>query len=149
MSYPQHSQDQAYAAPTPGEPPLWAPLHGASPAQAIGRFFAKYAVFHGRASRAEYWWVALAFTVAGIVLEVLPFVLDGASRGSAGAGFAILGSVLLALFVGTIVPSPRRAALRPPDRSSAGRTRHVAAAPRQAGAPRPRFAPVISVGRPA
>ncbi|WP_415854619.1 DUF805 domain-containing protein [Sinomonas sp. G460-2] len=105
MSYPQHPQDQTYAAPTQVEPPLWAPFYGASPVQAIGRFFAKYAVFHGRASRAEYWWVALACTVVGFVLEVLPFVLDGASRGSAGAGFAIVGYAYLALFLGTIVPS--------------------------------------------
>lgn len=105
MSYPQHPQDQAYAAPTQGEPPLWAPLYRANPVQAVKRFFAKYAVFHGRASRAEYWWVVLAYAVVCIVVEVLAFALGGGSRDSAGPGFAILSYVLLALFLGTIVPN--------------------------------------------
>jgi uncharacterized membrane protein YhaH (DUF805 family) len=105
VSYPQHPQEKAYAAPMQGGPPLWAPLYGANPVQAVKRFFAKYAVFHGRASRAEYWWVFLAYAIVGFVLEVLPFVLDGASRGSAGLGFAIVGYANLALFLGTIVPN--------------------------------------------
>ncbi|WP_422933464.1 DUF805 domain-containing protein [Sinomonas sp. P47F7] len=105
MSFPQHPQDQAYAAPTQGEPPLWAPFYGASPVQAIGRFFAKYAVFHGRASRAEYWWMTLAYAIVWIIVEVLAFALDGASRNSTGPGFAILSYVFLALFLGTIVPN--------------------------------------------
>ena len=59
--------------------PLDQPLYRASFAEAVRRFWAKYAVFSGRAGRAEYWWWALAATVVGMVLEVVRFVLVGAS----------------------------------------------------------------------
>lgn len=59
--------------------PLDRPLYGASFAQAVRRFWAKYAVFSGRAGRAEYWWWALAAAVVGLVLEAVRFVLLGAS----------------------------------------------------------------------
>lgn len=39
----------------------------------------KYAVFSGRAGRAEYWWWALAATVVALVLEAVRFVLVGVS----------------------------------------------------------------------
>lgn len=43
------------------------PLPGASPVAAVARFFRKYAVFSGRASRSEYWWVELfLFVVYGL-----------------------------------------------------------------------------------
>ena len=51
-----------YGQPTGGpggEPPLWAPWYGISFPKAFGRFFKKYVVFHGRASRSEFWWVVL------------------------------------------------------------------------------------------
>jgi uncharacterized membrane protein YhaH (DUF805 family) len=59
--------------------PLDQPLYGASFAEAVRRFWLKYAVFSGRAGRAEYWWWALAATVVALVLEVVRFVLLGAS----------------------------------------------------------------------
>ena len=59
--------------------PLDQPLYGASFAQAVRRFWLKYAVFPGRAGRAEFWWWALAAAVVGLVLEVVRFVLVGAS----------------------------------------------------------------------
>ena len=36
--------------------PLDAPLREASFGQAFVRFWKKYVVFHGRASRSEFWW---------------------------------------------------------------------------------------------
>lgn len=71
MSHPQHQQGQASAFPPETGPSLWAPLYTAGPAQAVGRFFKKYAVFHGRASRAEYWWVAMTYAIVSFVLEAL------------------------------------------------------------------------------
>lgn len=44
-----------------------APLYGARMGQALQRFFRKYTMFHGRASRSEYWWVALALAVVSLI----------------------------------------------------------------------------------
>lgn len=41
------------------KPPLWAPWYGISFGQAVVRFFRKTFIFHGRASRGEYWWAWL------------------------------------------------------------------------------------------
>lgn len=51
-----------------GQVPLDAPLRGASFGQAFTRFFKKYATFHGRASRSEFWWWFLANAVIGGIL---------------------------------------------------------------------------------
>ena len=40
--------------PNPSEVPLSQPLYGATMGQAINRFWKKYVVFSGRASRSEY-----------------------------------------------------------------------------------------------
>jgi uncharacterized membrane protein YhaH (DUF805 family) len=53
---------------TAGQASLDAPLRGASFGQAFSRFFKKYATFHGRASRSEFWWWFLASTVISGVL---------------------------------------------------------------------------------
>ncbi|EFK54538.1 DUF805 domain-containing protein [Corynebacterium genitalium ATCC 33030] len=47
------------------------PLRDASLSQAVYRFFAKFFVFKGRASRSEYWWVFLAITVGSIPVSML------------------------------------------------------------------------------
>ncbi|SMX99480.1 Protein of unknown function (DUF805) [Brevibacterium aurantiacum] len=47
------------------------PLYGASFGQAVKRFFKKYTHFSGRASRSEFWWMALfAFLV-----QLIPMIL--------------------------------------------------------------------------
>lgn len=46
---------------------LTLPLYGASLMQSIKRFYKKYATFSGRASRSEYWWVALFQGVIGLI----------------------------------------------------------------------------------
>ena len=51
-----------------GQVPLEAPLRGASFGQAFSRFFKKYAIFHGRASRSEFWWWFLANAIIAGVL---------------------------------------------------------------------------------
>ena len=48
--------------------PLDAPLREATFGQAFSRFFKKYATFHGRASRSEFWWWFLAYTIISGVL---------------------------------------------------------------------------------
>lgn len=47
------------------------PLYGASFGQAIKRFFKGYAKFNGRASRSEYWWVALFSFLVSLVPAIL------------------------------------------------------------------------------
>jgi uncharacterized membrane protein YhaH (DUF805 family) len=63
-----------------GEHPLSLPYYGAGPATAVKRFFQNYAVFTGRASRAEYWWTVLAYYVVIIVLGVLAGIVGSATR---------------------------------------------------------------------
>ncbi|WP_257998258.1 DUF805 domain-containing protein [Zhihengliuella halotolerans] len=72
------------------EPPMDKPLYGATFMQALDRFVQNYVVFTGRASRSEFWWVALALTAVHIVLNWIP----------------VLGTVLSTLVaLATIVPS--------------------------------------------
>ncbi|MBD8585780.1 DUF805 domain-containing protein [Frigoribacterium sp. CFBP 8766] len=94
-----------------GSVPLWAPLYGAGPLESVTRFFRKYADFSGRASRSEYWWVALATVVVwfglGLVslLAALPGMevhADGSS--DPGPGFYPFALVFTVLLFGTIVP---------------------------------------------
>ncbi|GAB2565745.1 DUF805 domain-containing protein [Leucobacter ruminantium] len=47
------------------------PLYGASFGQAIRRFFKGYAKFSGRASRSEYWWVALFSFLVSLIPSIL------------------------------------------------------------------------------
>ena len=95
--------------------PLDQPLYGATFVQAIQRFFTKYAVFSGRASRSEFWWVSLALGLVTLVLYLLTLVL-GIATGSQGttstgspttipgAGAFLPGALLVILWLGTIVP---------------------------------------------
>ena len=71
------------AAPAPASVPLDKPLYGASFVQAIQRFFTKYAVFTGRASRSEYWWVVL-FNVLVQMLIWIPGIALGIATGTPG-----------------------------------------------------------------
>lgn len=101
LSYPQYPSQQPYptSAPQPawqaGEPPLWAPYYGAPFPVAVKRFFTKYAVFSGRASRSEYWWWALVGFLISMVFSIIGYV----SESSAGT---VLSAVWL---LGTFIPS--------------------------------------------
>lgn len=75
MSYPAVSR----AAP-PGQQglvPLDQPLYGATIGQAFVRFWKKYVVFSGRASRSEFWWAVLITTIIGVVIEVIGIAAGG------------------------------------------------------------------------
>ncbi|MDR3202060.1 MAG: DUF805 domain-containing protein [Bifidobacteriaceae bacterium] len=84
----------------PANPPLWAPDYNASFLVAIKRFFQKYAVFNGRASRSEFWWVFLALTIVQALFQSQnasaynDLLSDpGAGMPSTG-GLAALGSLI-------------------------------------------------------
>ena len=109
MTSPQYPTAPPAAAA--GEPPLWAPLYGASLPQAVRRFFQKYADFTGRASRSEYWWWYLVTIIVTVVLEILALTLgsvgatpNGDGGTSPGPLFWLPGLLIFAWVVGTIVP---------------------------------------------
>jgi uncharacterized membrane protein YhaH (DUF805 family) len=97
-------------------PPLDQPHYGIGPVAAVKRGFAKYATFTGRASRSEYWWLALLTFVVFLVLGIPALVLGtstspdgGATPGPAGVPFLVaLGLFYLAVLVPSVALSVRR-----------------------------------------
>ncbi|MGC5027751.1 DUF805 domain-containing protein [Tsukamurella sp. DT100] len=92
---------QQYEVPTAGTrnpDDLTSPLYGATFGQALRRFFASYLTSAGRASRSEFWWVALAaagVSAVGIVLIAIGNAITG-DDGSGAAMFpTIIGVVVL------------------------------------------------------
>ena len=79
MSYesypPPHPEPSAYGAPIAAGDPAVAPLRGATPQQAAERFFKRYALFRGRASRSEFWWWELIAFCIAIVLAIVAAVI--------------------------------------------------------------------------
>lgn len=85
----QYGQTQ-YGAPSPGygygyqpgvpfpEDPRVAPAPGVGPVEAVKRFYTRYALFYGRASRSEFWWVQLYLVLVSLVLLVTGMVPAGA-----------------------------------------------------------------------
>ena len=95
------------------------PLYGASLVQAVKRFFAKYATFSGRASRSEYWWVAVAFLIVSVVFGgILALVLATTGEVQPGGGvkgtgpeiavLVIFGLLYLAVIIPSISVTVRR-----------------------------------------
>lgn len=73
MSYEPYPSSP-FGEPTPPPPPsdpAVAPLRGATFTQAVQRFFTRYALFRGRASRSEFWWWFLANVIIDAVLQGL------------------------------------------------------------------------------
>ena len=75
------------------EPSIDRPWPGVDFVGAVKRYWAKYAIFTGRASRSEYWWPVLANVVISTVLYGL---------GSASKFFLIL---YFLFFLASVVPS--------------------------------------------
>ncbi len=95
-----------------GTPPLSAPYYGAPLPEAVKRFWKKYAVFTGRASRSEYGWWSLVSGIIVLVLEILARIAGGAGATVAANGTIVPGPgegfvmVLIVLWVlATVVPS--------------------------------------------
>ncbi|MDO5500063.1 MAG: DUF805 domain-containing protein [Propionibacteriaceae bacterium] len=76
-------------------------------------FFKNYAVFHGRASRSEFWWVQLWGLILGIILTIPLVVLiaggvqSGSSSATSGftAGLMAWLSIAATAYLGLVVPS--------------------------------------------
>ena len=122
----QGTQPQAYQAYPPGAaPPQWgwqpvtqdARWHEPTPAglsmiEAVKRVLSKYAHFHGRASRSEYWWfilaVNLAFLAAWIVVGGLASLGGQDAAVAAGTGFGVVLLMSLGIAVPALAVGVRR-----------------------------------------
>ena len=118
QAYSQRPQ-QPYGQPAVSSPrladgsvPLWAPLYDAGFVASVKRYVRKYADFTGRASRSEYWWVALASTVVylglgliGVIAGIPGATVNADGSSDPGPGFAPFTVVLALLFFATIVPN--------------------------------------------
>ncbi|MHA7987616.1 DUF805 domain-containing protein [Rathayibacter sp. CAU 1779] len=84
------------------------PIYRATPQEGLRRFFTKYAVFHGRASRSEFWWAyamnTVVFFAAGIGVEMANS-LAGPSVERPTVGSVVIGVVFLLYVLATIIPS--------------------------------------------
>lgn len=75
MTYaPQYPPTQPYPAGPGG---LDQPLRGAGIGQAFARFWKKYATFSGRASRSEYWWMAVVSVLVSVVISIIGLATSG------------------------------------------------------------------------
>lgn len=87
------------------------PYYGIGPVDAVKRFFQKYSTFTGRASRSEYWWVTLAFSIVYLILGVLAGILGAATstvnaEGVTEPGVALAVPLVIGFIIGlaAIVP---------------------------------------------
>lgn len=107
QNYPQQPHLDASSSPVP----FWDPYYGAPITVAVKRFFTKYAVFSGRASRSEFWWWTLISSLISLLLAGLDaFILDSTSQpGSVPSALAVLtGLGTLAIILPTIALTVRR-----------------------------------------
>jgi uncharacterized membrane protein YhaH (DUF805 family) len=83
------------------------PIYRATPQEGIKRFFTKYAVFHGRASRSEFWWAAalalVIFFAVGIAIEMVNAVAAPTDPRPTPAS-TVIGVVYLLYALATLVP---------------------------------------------
>lgn len=89
----------AWSVPPPrGPAPLDQPQYDATIGQAASRFWRKFAVFSGRASRSEYWWWQLVAFGISLVLQVIGYAIFGFSTfGGTGESFPDLRTLFLPL----------------------------------------------------
>ena len=78
----------------PGPVPLDQPQYDATVGQAVSRFWRKYTVFAGRASRSEFWWWYLVSFVVSAVLGMVGLVVAGGPV-TDPADFSLFGAQVL------------------------------------------------------
>lgn len=99
-----HNQQAAPA----GAVPLSAPYYGAPLPEAVKRFFKKYTVFTGRASRSEYWWWVLVSAAVSLILQSianLGSTTTASGTSVPGPGAVVVSIILVIWGLATIVPS--------------------------------------------
>ncbi|MBF0688446.1 MAG: DUF805 domain-containing protein [Cellulomonas sp.] len=70
------------------------PLPGATFPQAVRRLVRRYTVFSGRASRSEYWWVALFYLLVEVGAGVVAAVVAGVTGSIVGDDSTAFGWVM-------------------------------------------------------
>lgn len=88
-SAPQYQQGPQQPLGTTNVDDITLPYYGASFGQAIKRFFKQYANFTGRASRSEYWWVALFQVLVLLIPGILSIVGIGMTASATAAGMSV------------------------------------------------------------
>lgn len=85
------------------------PLVNANPIQAFKRFWAKAFIFDGRASRSEYWWMALCHTVVYIAIWLFTPIAEstGEEVGATAMNLLYVG-YLIVIFVPQLALTVRR-----------------------------------------
>jgi uncharacterized membrane protein YhaH (DUF805 family) len=87
-------------------PPLWAPLYGATLSAAVLRFWRKYAIFSGRASRSEFWWWELCYFVVFCAIDIVFLGISGSSGNVApGLAYYSISALLLVFALATLIPN--------------------------------------------
>jgi uncharacterized membrane protein YhaH (DUF805 family) len=83
------------------------PVYDCSPTRAWTRFFRKYAVFSGRASRSEYWWMRLWLVLLSIAISLISFIF-GFVIAAPAVQTALSGIAALALIIPRLALTARR-----------------------------------------
>lgn len=83
------------------------PVYDCSPTRAWTRFFRKYAVFSGRASRSEYWWMQLWLALVTIAISLISFIF-GFVVAAPAVQTALSGIAALALMIPRLALIARR-----------------------------------------
>lgn len=103
--YPTPAQAPGPWAGGPGGPAgPDAPLPGASIGTAWSRFWHKYAVFTGRASRSEFWWWALIALVVSLVLNGLDRAVGGGGNMMTSPHLTLFSVISSLWGLATLVP---------------------------------------------
>jgi uncharacterized membrane protein YhaH (DUF805 family) len=98
--------------PVQSEPPLWAPYYGATIRVAFSRFWKKYAIFTGRASRSEFWWWELIYFIVVLILEIIATTVTAGTSTVSRSGaialspayFGVIATVWV-ISLGTLIPT--------------------------------------------
>lgn len=83
------------------------PRPGVGPVDSLKLFFKNYAVFHGRASRSEYWWMYLwggIFNILMVMSMFVPWMLTPYSS-DPPTGTILLGVLYVLLSLGITIPT--------------------------------------------
>ncbi|MDR2929941.1 MAG: DUF805 domain-containing protein [Propionibacteriaceae bacterium] len=117
MSQPSHFPTQQHGQATSQDPGIQRAWYGIGFGHAIGRFFRKYVMFNGRASRGEYWWWwlmnAIIMGIGSILLSTVGVDWKLAQAYPSGwfdnpptnAFGAVLGSILGVYVLVSVIPS--------------------------------------------
>jgi uncharacterized membrane protein YhaH (DUF805 family) len=101
MSYSSSQQIEFGQRPDASD----APLYNATIVEAFTRFWERYATFSGRASRSEYWWMALISLTVAIVTTSIDVVTNGGFAEARATATGVGDLLSYAWGLATVVPT--------------------------------------------